>query len=201
MNRHTSRWVACGAVTVLAVLGRVGPAVGQVTWDNGSGDRLWSTATNWSDNQVPTTSTTIQLNQALTGGSSILLPAGGTFTAGTAQIYQDVTGAIAAGTTTVTWQKTGDGANPQLTITSDLGVATGSYSTLANAITGVLVTDGVDLMVGSSSQRATMELGRRGAAGQVNAATAGRLTVSNAGFTAYLSSLTLGARPASGAEG
>jgi autotransporter-associated beta strand protein len=199
--------VARGAVAMLAVvaiLGRPGPASGQVTWDNVSGDNLWNTAANWSDNQVPTTSTTIQLNQALTGASSILLPAGGTFTAGTAEIYQNVTGAISAGTTTITWQKTGDGANPQLTIAAGLGVGNGSYSNVANpytTLTGALVTDGVDLTVGSDGQRATMELGRRGFSGEVNGNTIGRLQVTSGGFTGYLSSLTLGGKSGSGAEG
>ncbi len=37
---------------------------GTVTWDGGAGDGLWTSAANWSDNQVPTASTLVYLNHA-----------------------------------------------------------------------------------------------------------------------------------------
>jgi len=47
-----------GKTTVTAVAGAV------VSWDNGGGDNLWSTAANWNPNGVPDISTTISINTA-----------------------------------------------------------------------------------------------------------------------------------------
>ncbi len=45
-----------GKTTVTAVAGAV------VSWDNGGGDNLWSTATNWNPDGIPEPSTIIQIN-------------------------------------------------------------------------------------------------------------------------------------------
>lgn len=174
-------------------LGRPAAAVAQITWDNGGGDRLWTTAANWSDNVVPSGTTTIRLNSALTGVNSILLPAGGTYDLGTAQIYQNVSGAISSGTTTVTWQRTGDGANPQVAIATGLGVGNDSFSTNSTyaGIVGQLLVDGVDLTIGGTDARIAMTLGRRGQT-LTNGGSAGEIRGSNSVLKAYLSSLTLG---------
>lgn len=106
-----------------------------------------------------------------------------------------MTGDVAGGTTTVTWEMRGAGANPQLTIASGLGVGNGSFSSISTytTIVGLLVTDGIDLTIGSPGSRVAMTLGQRGDT-NVNGGTQGRLNVLNGKFEAYLSSLTLGTK-------
>jgi autotransporter-associated beta strand protein len=190
----------------LLVLGAVAlvlptPAVAQnVSWDNGGGDRLWTTAANWSNNVVPSGATTIRLDSALSGTNSILLPAGGTYPLATAVIYHYVV-AASSGTTTVTWQKTGTGANPQV-VTSGLQVGNGSFFSSGGnyvEVTGRLLLDGVDLTMGSTSNRSGgLTLGLRTTGD--NGLNRGEIVGSNSVFKAYLSTMILGDK-GSGAGG
>ena len=90
--------ITAAAVTVLLSLAVNASAV---SWDNGSGDRLWSTAANWNPNGVPDINTVISIDTAVpgpiinsptaatgfqirvgaTGGASLTMN-GGTFNAG-----------------------------------------------------------------------------------------------------------------------
>lgn len=202
--RHVSVRTAFLLILVAVALGRPAAAVAQqVTWDNGGGDRLWTTAANWSNDVVPSGTTTIRLNSALTDVNSIVLPAGGTYALGTAQIYQDVTGGLSSGTTTVSWKKTGTGANPQVAIATGFAVGNGSFSTIANpytVIVGELLADGVDLTIGGTDARIAMTLGSRGQT-SVNGANEGRIRSGDSVVKAYLSSLTLGDKASSTAQG
>ena len=69
-------------------------------WDNGSGNGLWSTATNWDGNAVPTGSQTVTFNNTSTANCSI--DNAGTWSGGTFTIAGTYTGTITVNVSTLT---------------------------------------------------------------------------------------------------
>lgn len=64
------------------------------TWDNGGGDNLWSNATNWSSNDTPDSTDTVQFDD--TGGTTddCIIDDVGTFSGGTMSINAGYTGTV-----------------------------------------------------------------------------------------------------------
>ncbi|HUT35899.1 MAG TPA: PEP-CTERM sorting domain-containing protein [Planctomycetota bacterium] len=171
-----------------------GPAAAvTVDFTNAGGDWFWGNPSNWSPS-APGSGDTVRHNSTI--ASPILVNG-----AYTIQRLDMADKEISSGTENirVTWEESGAGR--LVTILNDvtIGRQGTNSNTSSDGLRGYLTTDGIDLTIGSPSQRATVTLGYK-SYGQ-NSNVTGSITVSNGAFTLYATSLVLGNKDGTGRSG